>query len=139
MFDINMYNLYDLPNKVTYCNWRIGMVFNNGTENYKVSHNHNIIVFPINHQNSQSPRVSGRPLNIHPVVLYAIVRYGICYGVVGLYCMVLYVMVYDICYVVEGLYCMVYAMVVISNLFINAEHYNIFLNSFPHTHIYFTR
>ena len=41
MFDINMYNLFDLPNKVTYCNWRTGMVFNNGTENYKLSHNHN--------------------------------------------------------------------------------------------------
>ena len=40
MFDINMFNLSDLPNKVTYCNWRIGMVFN-GTENYKLSHNHN--------------------------------------------------------------------------------------------------
>ena len=44
MFDINMYNLSDLPNKVTYCNWRIGMVFN-GTENYKLSHNHNIVNF----------------------------------------------------------------------------------------------
>ena len=33
MFDINMYNLSDLPNKITYCNWRIGMVFNR-TENY---------------------------------------------------------------------------------------------------------
>ena len=29
-----MYTLSDLPNKVTYCNWRNGMVFN-GTENYK--------------------------------------------------------------------------------------------------------
>ena len=28
-----MYNLSDLPNKVTYCNWRMGMMFN-GTENY---------------------------------------------------------------------------------------------------------
>ena len=27
MFDINMYNLSDLPNKATYCKWRIGMVF----------------------------------------------------------------------------------------------------------------
>ena len=26
MFDISMYDLSDLPNKVTYCNWRIGMV-----------------------------------------------------------------------------------------------------------------
>ena len=26
-----MYNLSNLPDKVTYCNWRIGMVFN-GTE-----------------------------------------------------------------------------------------------------------
>ena len=35
MVDINMYDLSDLPNKVTYkyCNWRTGMVFN-GTENY---------------------------------------------------------------------------------------------------------
>ena len=24
MFDINMYNLSNLPNKVSYCNWRIG-------------------------------------------------------------------------------------------------------------------
>ena len=47
MFDINIYNLSDLPNKVTYCNWRIGMVFN-GTENDKLSHNHNIVIlFPI--------------------------------------------------------------------------------------------
>ena len=41
MFDINMYNLSDLPNNVTYCNWRIRMVFN-GIENNKLSHNHNI-------------------------------------------------------------------------------------------------
>ena len=27
MFDINMYDLSDIPNKVTYCNWRDGMVF----------------------------------------------------------------------------------------------------------------
>ena len=27
MFDINMYDLSDLPNKFTYCNWRTGMVF----------------------------------------------------------------------------------------------------------------
>ena len=26
MFDINMYDLSDLPNKVTYCNWSTGMV-----------------------------------------------------------------------------------------------------------------
>ena len=38
MFDINMYNLSDLPNKVTYCNWRMRMEFN-GTDNYKLSHN----------------------------------------------------------------------------------------------------
>ena len=44
MFDINMYNLSDLPNKVTYCNWRIGMVFN-GTENFKLSHNNYIFNF----------------------------------------------------------------------------------------------
>ena len=28
MFNINMYDLSDLPNKVTYCNRRTGMVFN---------------------------------------------------------------------------------------------------------------
>ena len=39
-----MYNLSDLPNKVTYRNWRIRMVFN-GTVNYKLSHNHNIVNF----------------------------------------------------------------------------------------------
>ena len=44
MFDISMYDLSDLPNKVTYCNWRIGMVFN-GTENDKFSHHHNIVNF----------------------------------------------------------------------------------------------
>ena len=44
MFDINMYDLSDLPNKGTYCNWRTGMVFN-GTENYEFSHNHNIVNF----------------------------------------------------------------------------------------------
>ena len=44
MFDINMYDLFDLPNKVTYCNWRTGIVFN-GTENYIFSWNHNIIKF----------------------------------------------------------------------------------------------
>ena len=27
MFDINMYDSSDLSNKVTYCNWRTGMVF----------------------------------------------------------------------------------------------------------------
>ena len=26
MFDISMYDLSDLPNKITYCNWRIEMV-----------------------------------------------------------------------------------------------------------------
>ena len=44
MFDINMYDLSDLSNKVTYCNWKTGMVFN-GTENKKNSHNHNIVNF----------------------------------------------------------------------------------------------
>ena len=44
-------------------------------------------------------------------MVYDIVRHGIYYGVVGLYCMVLYVMVYAIvryciCYGVVGLYCM---------------------------------
>ena len=48
-----MYNLSDLLNKVTYCNWRIGMVLN-GTENYKLSHNHNIINF-----------ISNRPVGDH--------------------------------------------------------------------------
>ena len=28
MFDINIYDLSDLPNKVTYCLWRTGLVFN---------------------------------------------------------------------------------------------------------------
>ena len=44
MFDINMYDLSVLPNMVTYCNWRTGMVFN-GTKNYKFSHHHNIFIF----------------------------------------------------------------------------------------------
>ena len=44
MFDINMYDVSDLTNKVTYCNWRTGMVFN-GTENYKLFYNHNIVNF----------------------------------------------------------------------------------------------
>ena len=44
MFDINMYDLSDVPNKVTYCNWRTGMVFND-TENFKLSHTHNIVNF----------------------------------------------------------------------------------------------
>ena len=44
MFDISMYDLSDLPNKITCCNWRIGMVFN-GTENDKFSHHHNIVNF----------------------------------------------------------------------------------------------
>ena len=42
MININMYDLSDSPNKVSYCNWRTGMVFN-GTVNYKLSHNHNIV------------------------------------------------------------------------------------------------
>ena len=53
MFDINMYDLSDLPNKVTYCNWITGMVFND-TENYKLSHNHNIVNF-----------ISTRPVGDH--------------------------------------------------------------------------
>ena len=44
MFDINMYDLSDLPNKVTYCNWRTRMVFND-TEHFQFSHNHNIFNF----------------------------------------------------------------------------------------------
>ena len=44
MYDINMYDSSDLPNKVTYCNFRTGMVFN-GTENDKLSHNYNIVNF----------------------------------------------------------------------------------------------
>ena len=48
MFDISMYDLSDLPNKITYCNWRIGMVFN-GTENDKFSHHHNIVNFISTH------------------------------------------------------------------------------------------
>ena len=44
MFYINMYDLSDLPDKVTYCNWRTGMVFND-TEKYKLSHNLNIVNF----------------------------------------------------------------------------------------------
>ena len=42
MFLLIMYDLSDLPNNVTYCNWRTVMVFND-TENYKFSHNHNIV------------------------------------------------------------------------------------------------
>ena len=42
MFDIDMYDLSDLPNKNTNCNWRTRMVFN-GTENYKFAHNHTIV------------------------------------------------------------------------------------------------
>ena len=37
MFDVNMYDLSDLPERVTYCNWRTGKVFND-TVNYKFSH-----------------------------------------------------------------------------------------------------
>ena len=48
MYDINMYDLSDLPNKVTYCNWSTGIVFN-GTYNYKLSHNHNIVNFISTH------------------------------------------------------------------------------------------
>ena len=54
--------------KVTYCNWRTGMVFND-TENYKLSHNHNIV----NLISTRPPRFpivtgSGRPLNAHPAI-----------------------------------------------------------------------
>ena len=49
MFD--MFDLSDLPNKVTYCNWRTG--------NYKFSHNHNIVNFiyacPAGDRPSNSP------------------------------------------------------------------------------------
>ena len=83
MCDISMYDL-SVPNKITYCNWRIGMVFN-GAENYKFSHHHNIVnfistrpvgdqplkCFPIAHQHFQSPRASGRPLKAHPVYMIA--------------------------------------------------------------------
>ena len=48
-----MYNLSDLLNKVTYCYWRIGMVFN-GTENYKLFPNHNVVNF-----------ISNRPVGDH--------------------------------------------------------------------------
>ena len=44
MFDINMHDLSDLPNKVTYCNGRTGNMLN-GTENNKFHHNHNIVNF----------------------------------------------------------------------------------------------
>ena len=37
-----MYDLSDLPNKVTYCNWRTGIIFND-TENYIFYHNHNTV------------------------------------------------------------------------------------------------
>ena len=50
MFDISM---YDLPNKITYCNWRIRMFFN-GTVNNKFSHHHNIVNF-----------ISTRPVGDH--------------------------------------------------------------------------
>ena len=60
MYGINMYDLSDLPNKVTYSNWKTGMLLNR-TKKYKFSHNHNI--------NLQSPRASGRPLNAHPGVV----------------------------------------------------------------------
>ena len=44
MFDINLCDLSDLPNKVTYCNWRTGMGFND-PGNLKLFHNHNIVNF----------------------------------------------------------------------------------------------
>ena len=55
LYGINnyMYDLSDLPNKVTYCKWRMGTVFNY-TENYKFSHNHNIVHF-----------ISTRPVGNH--------------------------------------------------------------------------
>ena len=48
-----MYDLSDLQNKITYCNWIIGMVFN-GTENDKFSHHYNIVNF-----------ISTRPVGDH--------------------------------------------------------------------------
>ena len=51
--DINMYDLSDLPNKVTYCNRRTEMVFND-TEDYKFSYNDNIVNF-----------ISTRPVGDH--------------------------------------------------------------------------
>ena len=68
MFDINMYDLSDLPNKVTYCNWRTGMVFND-TGNYKFSHNHNIVNFI-------SPRPPTFP--IAAAVVYLFLLCSIC-------------------------------------------------------------
>ena len=50
MFDISMYDLSDLPNKITYCNWN-GF---NGTENDKFAHHHNIVHF-----------ISTRPVGDH--------------------------------------------------------------------------
>ena len=42
MFDINMYNLSDLPNKVSYCNWRTGIVKMNSLTTIILS-----ILFPL--------------------------------------------------------------------------------------------
>ena len=53
MFDISMYDLSDLPNKVTYCNWRIGMVLML-QKMIKFSHHHNIVNF-----------ISTRPVGDH--------------------------------------------------------------------------
>ena len=68
MFDINMYNLSDLANKVIYCNWRIGMLFN-GTENYKLSHNHHIVNFISNHM-VFFPTVTGEWATAKPTPCY---------------------------------------------------------------------
>ena len=74
MFD--MYDLSDLPNKVTYCNWRIIMVFN-GTENYKLSHNYNIVNF-VSTRSPKFPIVAGEwaTLNAHPAVCVVLRIYG---------------------------------------------------------------
>ena len=68
MFDINMYGSSDLPNNVTYCNWRTGMVFNLMVQkNYKylitincqfystLPVGHHLRCLPIAHQTFQSP------------------------------------------------------------------------------------
>ena len=60
MFDINMYDLSDVPNKVTYCNWRTEMVFND-TENYKLSHNQNIFNFTSTRPGATIERHSNSP------------------------------------------------------------------------------
>ena len=77
MFDINMYNLSDLPNKVIgESEWYL--------MEHKLSH-HNIVNFistgrplkciPIAQQNFQLPQASGRPLNAHPATTYYTMQY----------------------------------------------------------------